>query len=152
MLRYIHVFLIKKYMNQLRITLTLESSGHVTRDDILSPAMTPSASSQRFQTLDPGGPRRPVVRPERAPLPVLLRAASPRPAARGAERDGSPERRVLGQRPETAEGGVRPMSDANQPADGGRMVSSPLHCLAFFFYDHHKHHKHNLVLMNPPDD
>lgn len=69
--------------------------------------MTPAAFAQCFQTPHPGGPRHLVVHPERAPLPVVLRAASPRPAACEAERDGSPARRVLGQRAETAEGGVR---------------------------------------------
>lgn len=78
----------------------------MTRDGIHSLAMTPSAFSQCFQTLNPGGPRHLVVHPERAPLPVLLRPTSPRPASREAERDGSSERRVLGQRLETAEGGV----------------------------------------------
>lgn len=75
--------------------------GHVTREEIPS-----SAFSQCFQTPNPGGPGHLLVRPERAPLPVLLRPASPRPAAREAERDGSPEGRVHGQRPEAAEGGV----------------------------------------------
>lgn len=65
------------------------------------------SSPQRFPTLNPGGSGCPLVYSERAALPVLLRPAPPGPPACTAERHGSTQRRVLWQRAETAERGVR---------------------------------------------
>lgn len=82
---------------------------------ILFPCMFHS-SPQRFPTLNPGGSGCLLVYSEWASLPVLLHPSPPRPPAHTAERNGSTERRVLGQRAETARGGVWPGRWDGRPA------------------------------------
>lgn len=74
------------------------------------------SSLQRLPTPNPAGSGCPLVFFEWTTLPIFLPTAPPGPAARAAEWHGSAERRVLGQRTKTPEGGVWIDCRDSQPA------------------------------------